>query len=423
MDPVTLATLVGSSIYSLIDVVKLLKGVAETVKDAREDLGELLRRSERTRNILELLRITSRELDKTRFRDMNLAMDLTKFEQTMKQLLNFARDVVGKKAKVGLAVRLNWVTKKSEVKVLSDRMAEHEREILDVLMIVNTASTLRTQSEVERMAQRAVDRSELQRPFDRLTITVDSVQTKSEETDDFTSARTWLGYNTIEDLPEDYVILRKELSDAAYWGEWNKLLNILKEGRERYNESWVNAVRMKTREQANNMSFWAPLHQAAYWRAPVDVVRKLIDLGASRTLRSRWSDYTYLDMTPLELAHEFEASELYDILSPVIRHPVPTETLALLETQFHSLIRADLGAHVENHRLYLPVLEVLTELRDEPMWFPIKSTLSAAGYAYQLDGRDLLVRSFNVHGTNEQRTYRITEEECFEIDEALMFGA
>lgn len=94
------------------------------------------------------------------------------------------------------------------------------------------------------MAQRAVDRSELQRPFDRLTITVDSVQTKSEETDDFTSARTWLGYNTIEDLPEDYVILRKELSDAAYWGEWNKLLNILKEGRERYNESWVNAVRM-----------------------------------------------------------------------------------------------------------------------------------------------------------------------------------
>lgn len=153
---------------------------------------------------------------------------------------------------------------------------------------------------------------------------------------------------------------------------------------------------VETREQANNMSFWAPLHQAAYWRAPVDVVRKLIDLGASRalltplqtkhgpadhspgTLRSRWSDYTYLDMTPLELAHEFEASELYDILSPVIRHPVPTETLALLETQFHSLIRADLGAHVENHRLYLPVLEVLTELRDEPMWFPIKSTLSAA---------------------------------------------
>ena len=44
------------------------------------------------------------------------------------------------------------------------------------------------------------------------------------------------------------------------------------------------------------------------------------------------------------------------------------------------------------------------------------------GYVYQLDGRELLVRSINIFGRNEERTYRITEQEYFQINEALMFG-
>ena len=89
-------------------------------------------------------------------------------------------------------------------------------------------------------------------------------------------------------------------------------------------------------------------------------------------------------MTPLELAREFEASELFDILSPIIRHPVPAATLTALEAQFHSLIQADLGTDVEDEKLYLPVLEVLTELDDEPMWFPVKFTNSTAVCARRL---------------------------------------
>ena len=94
------------------------------------------------------------------------------------------------------------------------------------------------------------------------------------------SLRTWLGYILVDNLPEGYVKLRGELSDAAFWGEWNELFVKLKEGMAKYNQSWVNAIRMSEQhtclvllfhkadlfdsteplENADKMSFWTPLH-------------------------------------------------------------------------------------------------------------------------------------------------------------------
>lgn len=85
-----------------------------------------------------------------------------------------------------------------------------------------------------------------------------------------------------------------------------------------------------------------------------------------------------MDMTPLELARELGFSYLFDILSPVIRNPVPLGTLMGLQERFHNIIRSDLGDRVEDERIYLPVLEVLTEIGDEAIWFPVKFTFSAA---------------------------------------------
>lgn len=91
-----------------------------------------------------------------------------------------------------------------------------------------------------------------------------------------------------------------------------------------------------------------------------------------------------MDMTPLELAHELGFSYLFDILSPVIRNPVPHETLMDLERQFHNIIHCDLGDRVTVERMYLPLLEPLTELGNEAMWFPVKFTFSAAVCIYNL---------------------------------------
>lgn len=77
-------------------------------------------------------------------------------------------------------------------------------------------------------------------------------------------------------------------------------------------------------------------------------------------------------MTALELARQFGYTQMYDILSPVVRHPIPLQTLQLLQEQFHGLIKQELGSQVvDDQHMHLPQLEVLTELDGELMWFPL----------------------------------------------------
>jgi hypothetical protein len=57
------------------------------------------------------------------------------------------------------------------------------------------------------------------------------------------------------------------------------------------------------------------------------------------------------------------------MLAPVIYHSVPPKTLARLESQFHEIIKADLGERVAH--LILPDLVALTELKVPEMWFPV----------------------------------------------------
>jgi hypothetical protein len=77
-------------------------------------------------------------------------------------------------------------------------------------------------------------------------------------------------------------------------------------------------------------------------------------------------------MSPLELAHDMEVFPLYEILRPVINSPLPLDTLHNLEHQFHSLIRSEVGKYTDVAKLYLPVLEALTELKGDSVWFPLK---------------------------------------------------
>lgn len=97
----------------------------------------------------------------------------------------------------------------------------------------------------------------------------------------------------------------------------------------------------------------------------------IVDTG-TETLRTRKSEFGHPNLTPLELAHEMEVYHLYDILRPVIKRPLPPDTLQRIEYNFHRLIRSEIGRCVDTAKLYLPALEVLTELDGEAVWFPIK---------------------------------------------------
>ena len=81
-----------------------------------------------------------------------------------------------------------------------------------------------------------------------------------------------------------------------------------------------------------------------------------------------------MDLTPLDIARTLGNDKLLGLLSPVIRHVVPSWILHKLETNFHSLIRSDLSGCDWVKHLYLPELKTLTEMVKPIMWFPLHGT-------------------------------------------------
>ncbi|PVH97328.1 hypothetical protein DM02DRAFT_730649 [Periconia macrospinosa] len=211
-------------------------------------------------------------------------------------------------------------------------------------------------------------------------------------------------------LSEVYLQQRDMMSNAAKYGKWDEVMELLEVARYAYGENWANVVRLKHPQVADKVSFWTPLHQAAYLCAPINVIRYLIANGSLRTLRTRNSDtiFKHRDLTAAEIARENGYLHLIDILAPVIYYPVPHSTLARLQALFHEMIRAD-SRGVSN--LVLPELVTLTELRIPEMWFPLKHKSAkehAVGYRYRLDNRELVVVKLCIEKKSPS-VYRISE--------------
>jgi len=94
-------------------------------------------------------------------------------------------------------------------------------------------------------------------------------------------------------------------------------------------------------------------------------------LGTLPTKKTK-GEFRYQDLTAVEIARELGYSDLWEILTPVIRHFVPARILMNLEQKFHELIHAELAGFAHLKYLRLPQLVVLTELENPQMWFPIQ---------------------------------------------------
>lgn len=145
----------------------------------------------------------------------------------------------------------------------------------------------------------------------------------------------WLGHYYLKqgqssDLP--YFTDRGLLSDAAYYGKWDHVLDqSIKSSKETYDQNWVNGCRiLDDEERLEKPSGFTPLHQAAWHGATPSVVRRLIDIGAwrlSRTMRNG------LMQTPLDVAKDYGWTHLYPLLTPVIYHTLPPSVLLSLQSQ------------------------------------------------------------------------------------------
>ncbi|KAJ2989685.1 hypothetical protein NUW58_g3340 [Xylaria curta] len=403
-----------------IKAISTLKKFTKDVRSAESDLAEVLTRVQQSHNLLDIIRAALIEIKNSNAKEFSIVISVDGFRETVDEILKLAKDVLRSEARLSLIRKVTWSLQKSRKARLVERLKDHETELLNLITTVNVIAQLRSQTVMEEKIRDATARAELRDAFSGITLVDDDEESK----DKGVVARTWLGhlYTDDDQLPEGYCELRRELSDAAFFGSWPRVWDILQEARYQFDESWVNAIRMKPHAEANLMSFWTPLHQAVYMGAPATVVQRLVNLGASRTLRTRWTEFERLDITALELAYDLEETDLQDVLCPVIRNSVPAGTLAQVQKSFHELIQRQVYGLVDASRLYLPLLEPLTELHMSAIWFPIRCNHPGAGYLYRLDGRDLLIQSRNIIAKVHEATYRLADGEIFDVtDNPVIF--
>ncbi|GIG85494.1 ankyrin repeat domain-containing protein [Plantactinospora endophytica] len=164
----------------------------------------------------------------------------------------------------------------------------------------------------------------------------------------------WDGVTRGATLKGEVTAIRHELADRARAYDWPGVFDLL-----RQDPGMVNAIRPDGR------SWYAPLHQAAHGGAPVEVVDRLVGLGAWRLLRTADRD------RPLDIARRRGHRHLFEILEPRPVHDVPAGELARIEELFHEVIRGRAGQFVDEHQLRLPELAVLTEPADSATWCPV----------------------------------------------------
>lgn len=180
---------------------------------------------------------------------------------------------------------------------------------------------------------------------------------------------TWDGITRAETFAKESADVRHALADAAKSYNWPRVFALIAEHQE-----LVNSTR------PDGSSLFAPLHQAAHGGAPVEVIQKLVNMGAWRTLRNAHRERA------VDVAIKAHHRYLIAALEPVYKHFVPFDILLKIQNHFHAVINARAGKLVRGRALRLPELEPLLELDRPQMWFPIPGMYG--GFSYRLEAAD-----------------------------------
>ncbi|RUS26155.1 hypothetical protein BC938DRAFT_471164 [Jimgerdemannia flammicorona] len=174
----------------------------------------------------------------------------------------------------------------------------------------------------------------------------------------------WDGVTLSKTFSASESIHRYSLVKAAEQGDWAV---VLRDG------SRINETRL------DDPSFDTLLHQAASQGAPLRVVRKMVEMGAWRTLRNARGQ------KPVDVARSLGHTHLVDALEPVCRRSVPEDLLRQIEANFHDVIQGRVSKLVAEHALRLPQLGPLLELgKVAAFWFAVPGMYG--GFAYHLEG-------------------------------------
>ena len=136
--------------------------------------------------------------------------------------------------------------------------------------------------------------------------------------------------------------------------DWNKIIREIKKSPE-----LINSIK------PDGINGFTLLHYAAVNNINVNFVKQLLKYGAWKTIRSFDGD------TAFDIAERLSNTAVVSILKPEYKIIIPHKEVRILEKYFHELIYEITEGLVIENSLRLPQLEVLLELGEVCMWFPV----------------------------------------------------
>jgi hypothetical protein len=205
----------------------------------------------------------------------------------------------------------------------------------------------------------------------------------------------WCGIVKSGAFSKDEQNLRKEFERAIKEREWNNVFTILEKRRD-----LINAVFL------DHSSWHSPIHQLALENSPVEIIEKFVNIGVWRTLKTLDGEKA------IDIASRKGHHHLVYLLKPVYRHSANLEVLSQIQKQFHQVIIERINVISEWQSFRLPELEVLLEIKEPNMWFPVPGMYGGFHYKLVLKGETIKLISESwsrvVGGSGER--HEITSE-------------
>ena len=208
----------------------------------------------------------------------------------------------------------------------------------------------------------------------------------------------WQGVLNPGELHAHVALAQNKLADAAKAGQWSTVLRLLDEAGDVVN---VNGWR------PGGTAWFTPLHQVAWYGAPVTVAAELVARGALRSLtdaRGRTPHDVRLARDAKErakkgiaaLSHPGRHLALRSFLTPPAS-PLSTTQAQALDTHLAALIDSRVAGVLYDGRnprtvLRYPPVAILHEVPGQRLWFPVPGMFG--GFAIELRQGYLDVKSW-----------------------------
>jgi hypothetical protein len=138
VDPISATEIALHGISICISAGKLIRKTIEDIKRVKDDLIKLVQEIERHRNVFSLLKSMTRELLRTPFKDMELAIDRTQILNTLDELQIVAKTVAETSQKSGqLLSGIHWSFKKTQAEKLVVRLKAEQAQLMAVVSMIN----------------------------------------------------------------------------------------------------------------------------------------------------------------------------------------------------------------------------------------------------------------------------------------------